>query len=294
MDLANIKLRKVPPSEQKIISNKEIYEMAKKREEEEMFDSFEINPYVYEDEKWTKNPQQFEQRVQNEDKIDLNSITCVTYNVWFDSYEQSIRYNALLDIVHQQDADVVCLQEVTSSFLDIACSKDWIQADYVLTEATPSNFTIDPYGVILMIHKRVFTKYATERPKVMLHQLPSKMSRHLIIVSFITLSNENITIATVHLESLDQKVYRYKQLKLIERILKCSNVALLVGDFNMDSESNYDANDKAVLEENQMQKLLSEYVDIWRELKYPDLGKTRDPTRNNMERKGINLCVLIV
>lgn len=154
-----------------------------------------------------------------------------------------------------------------------------------------------------MIHKRIFTKYSQTTPQLILHALPSKMSRHLLMTSFKTISGEDvsgaffkiltvkITIATVHLESLDKKVYRYKQLKLISSLLHTCDTALLMGDFNMDSEENYDPNDRSILEEDHMRQLLSGYVDMWRELEYPknNPGKTRDTTRNNMVEKNDKL-----
>lgn len=110
-DISQVKLRRVQPSEQRIMSNKEIYELAKKREEEEEFDKAVIQPWIYVNDDWTCDQNIFRQNIGQESMQELKSIKCVTYNIWFDKFAQEIRYIALLDILLQSDADFICLQE---------------------------------------------------------------------------------------------------------------------------------------------------------------------------------------
>ena len=42
----------------------------------------------------------------------------MTYNVWFDQYNWENRLKAVAKIIEDKDSDIICLQEVTDSFIN--------------------------------------------------------------------------------------------------------------------------------------------------------------------------------
>jgi endonuclease/exonuclease/phosphatase family metal-dependent hydrolase len=249
-----------------------------------------IAPFVFHNGVWSNKFETIknclDQYAQLNKTATENSLKCVTYNVWFDSLAREVRYKAILDIARSHDPDFICLQEVVPSFLKIMCDIDWVKDEYVLTDASTAGNTVIPYGVLIMVHKRVYTQYAQDPTKVelTLHKLPTHMSRSALLCSYTSKNNEKIAVATVHLESLSSRQLRKEQMEIIHRILASSNVALFMGDFNFDSERNWADEDNSEIEDIYMRELFKEYQDTWRELKYKenDMGKTFDTTRNAM------------
>ncbi len=59
----------------------------------------------------------------------------------------------IMRVLEQCDADIMCLQEVTPSFLAVLAQQKWMQDKYMLSEASPTTAaTIDPYGQVCCAH----------------------------------------------------------------------------------------------------------------------------------------------
>jgi len=41
----------------------------------------------------------------------------LTYNIWFEQHNIQNRIKALIKIIKEADADIICLQEVTNDFI---------------------------------------------------------------------------------------------------------------------------------------------------------------------------------
>jgi endonuclease/exonuclease/phosphatase family metal-dependent hydrolase len=69
--------------------------------------------------------------------------------------------------------------------------------------------------------------------------LPTRMERKCLICEF-TLNNEEVTVATVHLESMNSRPFRKLQLQKMHEAFSDKKNVILVGDMNTDAYINYD------------------------------------------------------
>ncbi|MBD2041001.1 endonuclease/exonuclease/phosphatase family protein [Microcoleus sp. FACHB-672] len=199
--------------------------------------------------------------------ITATQLTLVTYNVWFSEYYRKKRCEALLQIIHDCDADVISLQEVTPSFLKILLQQEWVRNSYYISDAI--GVTVTPYGVLFL------SKIPISR--LSFYKLPSSMNRTLLI-SELCVNGEVIKIATVHLESQKSSApLRAEQLSLIFPLIQDSPHALLMGDFNFCSSW-----------KSENDNIDSSYQDMWATLRTEEAGYTEDTDINIMrlERKG--------
>lgn len=56
----------------------------------------------------------------------VQSISFLTYNIWFESHYQVERYTVLMRILEQSDADFICLQEVITDFKTQLLQEPWV------------------------------------------------------------------------------------------------------------------------------------------------------------------------
>lgn len=209
---------------------------------------------------WTKE-------VDEAPDIRLTKLTFVTYNIWFSKYYRKQRHEALLNIIKKCDADVIGLQEVTSSFLKMILKQDWVKNSYYVSDTT--GVTVDPYGVILLSKIPI--------RKLFFYELPSLMSRKLLFAE-LGINGKTFNVATVHLESRKQSApIRAMQLSDIFPLLANSDHTVLMGDFNFCS---------SWTEENV--NIDSNYQDMWSVLRRDEPGYTEDTDINLMrlEQKG--------
>ena len=193
---------------------------------------------------------------------DLAELTLVTFNVWFDDYYALERCEALLEIVRQCDADIICLQEIKTRYLNFILQQPWVQKGYQVSDFTGR--TIQPYGVLLLSRLPI--------TQLRLHRLPSMMARKLLVTGF-ELNRQTVEIATVHLESM--KAFapsRKRQLSLIFPALAESQHVMLMGDFNFCARRSPEEN--ACID--------PDYQDMWIVLHGDDPGYTEDTNINLM------------
>eukprot|EP00931_Biecheleriopsis_adriatica_P052177 TRINITY_DN30328_c0_g1_i2.p1 TRINITY_DN30328_c0_g1~~TRINITY_DN30328_c0_g1_i2.p1 ORF type:complete len:438 (-),score=79.33 TRINITY_DN30328_c0_g1_i2:1-1314(-) len=163
--------------------------------------------------------------------IDDGALRIVSYNVWFQDYRKRERADALFRILESCQAEVICLQEVTKDFLGWMRDLDWVRTDYALSDAVGNTLIGSQlaYGVVMLIKRTLaLTSFS-------LHTLPSQMNRRVLLASIPVADNE-LRVATAHLESLDNTKTRKLQLETILPLLVADGVAsLFVGDMNFDS-----------------------------------------------------------
>ncbi|MET0702178.1 MAG: endonuclease/exonuclease/phosphatase family protein [Mycobacterium sp.] len=188
--------------------------------------------------------------------VDLDELTVATFNIWFDDYHAEPRYQAIADLLSRNRPDIMVFQEVTPRALEVFLSQPWLRADYL--RATVVGGDLGNYGMLLLsrlpIHRVTYTR------------LPTRLSRGLLAAE-LTINGRTEVIGSVHLESGKAAVrLRERQLNTIFRILRKSESALLLGDFNMRDGEN--GNIKAP------------YRDLWPLLRPQDAGYTEDTDIN--------------
>ncbi len=182
-------------------------------------------------------------------------LTVVTFNVWFSDRDFEERCDAMMRLLHEADADIIALQEVTPDFLTRARRGSWLKERYCISDATGE--TVRGYGVAL------FSRLPIESLALM--DLPSSMDRHLLLATC-RVNGRKMAIATVHLESLREFGYvRKHQLGSIFAVLDEYETAILLGDLNFCST--WDEN----------QAIRDNYVDLWPLLHVDDPGFTLVP-----------------
>jgi len=204
--------------------------------------------------------------------LEIEKLSFITFNVWFDNICFDQRFDEICRIILHHSPDVVCLQEVLPSFVKKLSNVDWVQKHYIVSDT--SGDTVDPYGV--MILSRI------PLTNLKFHELPTYMSRRALIAEFI-IHGETLKVATVHLESLNSGEFRKQQLEIIHKLVSDSPNALIMGDFNFDSERNYHEG-TLPLENDSMKEICSNYQDLWSHLRPGEEGKTFDSEINTIIR----------
>lgn len=153
----------------------------------------------------------------------VDTLTLVTWNVWFAPYAFEPRFRALLEVIRARRPDVICLQEIIPESLAMLRAEPWIRDEYRISDAQGDTF--DSYGVVLLSRLPVRA--------MLLHELPSNMGRKLLAAEIDTGAG-SVIAGTVHLESLKpNRDLRAEQLAEIFPILEAAGAdALLAGDFN--------------------------------------------------------------
>ncbi|KYQ92607.1 hypothetical protein DLAC_06601 [Tieghemostelium lacteum] len=175
-------------------------------------------------------------------------LSFITYNVWFDSFLWKERANELFKILSHYQPDIICLQEVTPTFLDYIKDQVWLRNSYCISDNGDFD-TVFPYGVLMLI------KYKTVQIlKFSISPLPGTNQSRKVLRAICKLNNNTvISISTVHLESLDQNSdCRIKQLEFIQQQQQSHenldtnaphqdeepyNHTFLLGDFNFGSSA---------------------------------------------------------
>lgn len=180
-----------------------------------------------------------------------------TFNVWFGELQQSVRAQALGEILAGEDLDIIALQEVTPVFWEVLRSQVWTEG-YSFSIASGGD--ISGYSNLLL--SRV-PKSEFERVRLWSYQ-----DRHIDLLHL----SERVSIGTVHLESIrHNREIRCTQLSDIFSSFSPA-LALLMGDFNFDDGS----------EEESFRP--TNFVDAWTQLYRADLGPTIDTQHNLMLR----------
>jgi len=241
--------------------------------------------------------------VGNNSQPEKGYLTIMTYNVWFSKVGFDTRVQKQIEMFKSYDADIIVLQEVTRTWVNIITKNDDIRATYHISH-TLDTFKYE-YGVFLLFKKGI------SLTALGVYELPGCMGRDCLISQFV-FKDITLCCAVVHLESLDNATLRKDQLQIISEYLKVVPTAILMGDFNFDADLNYPqheviskisnpqkrdearkeiclanlAKDKSKggqrLENESIAKYFSNYADVWPLLNSEQKGYTYDTEVNHM------------
>jgi endonuclease/exonuclease/phosphatase family metal-dependent hydrolase len=233
---------------------------------------------------------------------EADSLTIITWNVWFDVFERDCRTLHVLSTVQAAQPDVACFQEATASFVSALRQNAFLVEHYSVFEdvsaAAASSTRGKPYGALIMCKKQFAAAFSR-------HELTTLMDRELLVAQLQLGGGRRATVATVHMESLNCHKVRVQQMKEIKRVISCSCPAphhgvasagavacaacgpvILCGDFNFCSESNFGAAPTAAspLENSDLSAIFPEFVDVWPALHASsgEKGYTYDSKSNGM------------
>eukprot|EP00455_Lapot_gusevi_P007861 TRINITY_DN13368_c0_g3_i1.p1 TRINITY_DN13368_c0_g3~~TRINITY_DN13368_c0_g3_i1.p1 ORF type:complete len:433 (-),score=54.17 TRINITY_DN13368_c0_g3_i1:12-1310(-) len=211
-------------------------------------------PHAYDEASQAWIPHQKGQALSDDDKDNDTSgeiLTFLTWNVWFSPFRWEERLPALFAIMEESQATFICLQEVTTHFLQSLLQCDWVRKHYVVSDISGS--TVSPYGVIILCripqHLEGYNIYI----------LPTQMDRKLVVAK-LNIGDTQVRVGTVHLESLNNARFRVQQLQIGLDVLTSSPNAFLMGDFNFDPS----------FPENN--SIPADYIDTWPHLHPQDIG----------------------
>ena len=185
-------------------------------------------------------------------------LSVATYNIWFDDKHAEQRYRAIADILSRHQPDVIAFQEVTPTALAVFLEHPWIRERYVSTARVGDR--VGNYGMLLLSRVPI--------DRVTYTKLPTRLSRGYLAAE-LTINGRSLFIVSIHLESGKAATHlRARQLRRVFDLLRTSENAIIMGDFNMrDSEDNLiDAGDH----------------DIWPALRPDEPGFTEDTSINLM------------
>lgn len=194
--------------------------------------------------------------------METDTITVLTWNIWFDSYKFLERNREILNIVEAADPDIVCLQEVTKDFI-VKCLSSWKYLSEYICSDNLDGSSIGHYDVMMLCKKKFRASF--ERVP-----FPTSMGRDLL---FSRLFEDKLAVGTVHLESLNSHDVREEQMEICRRALGKYPSVILCGDFNFCSYRNYDIR-KVPLENDSLARILTGYVDVWPFLNPREKGYT--------------------
>ncbi len=139
----------------------------------------------------------------------------LSYNVWFDDTSGiSHRYQKIIDFISTQDAEYVCLQEVTPIFLQIL-KKSLSKRYHIYTNLIMEK----SYGLVVL---------SKSEADIEILKLRTQMSREALVVH-----DEHYTLVNVHLESMMEDTFlREQQLLQIKDHTKNNSNLVICGDFN--------------------------------------------------------------
>lgn len=183
----------------------------------------------------------------------------LTWNIWFDEHQREHRTKELYKEIQQHKPDIVALQEVTPTSMDVLTS---LVKEYHIVGA-PIRQSYDTL---------ILTKFPVLNWQR--YQLPeTKMGRNLLLAELI-ISDKTYHFGTFHLESLfrskqDEQV-KLSQLEYIEVITPPNTI--LMGDTNFKNTT--DISSKSNLQD------IYELIDMPKAYEYTYCGKTNKNIRN--------------
>lgn len=172
----------------------------------------------------------------------------ITWNICASPKLQEARYTQILTQTKESNPDICCFQECVPEFVGLmAMDNHWFDNyDFSDLDFGPSG-----YGIVMLAKKYLEFQFKS-------YDLTTRMGRKLVIGT-----NLDLTVGSIHLESLDSRETRLTQLEEIAELLKSfgSPSTVLCGDFNFCSKSNYLSNQDG-LENLNLIKILPDYQDI--------------------------------
>ncbi len=188
--------------------------------------------------------------------LELDALRVVTLNAWFEPFERARRAEALVRLIEEGDADVVCLQEVTPALARSLRSAHAIRDEMEMVCSTAVH---DAYGLAVLSRLPVASAWELE--------LSSMMNCALLGIELLT-TRGPLAVATVHLEST--RALAATRTAQLAEVFAHLDEAILVGDFNFDPRDPEEA------------ALDPRFIDVWPLLRPSEPGYTEDTTQNPM------------
>ena len=187
-------------------------------------------------------------------------IKLMTWNVLNDNDLNSTRGQSVLSILEKVQADILVLQEMNLSFVQIL-KNDHRFSDYRIYSHQQGSNIAGGLAILSKLSLKTTQRYES---------LPSMMNRGLLYL-MVENKEQFLCIANVHLESMmDDTSFRIKQLKSVFEHLRYCDEIILAGDFNFG---------KGETEESIFSK---DYQDVWLQLKTDEKGLTYDRELNEL------------
>jgi tyrosyl-DNA phosphodiesterase 2 len=170
----------------------------------------------------------------------MNSLSVITYNIWFDETHRETRLKTLIETIKENKPDIICYQEVSAIIYD---KLRLLHDEYKYVYPKEMKHT---YGCMII------SKYEI-KDIINIEYNKTNMFRNLIGIK-IVLDNNNIIIATSHFESVFNKntikIKQYEQAKyILDELYKKGNHIIFCADTNiMQNEEYYYFNDNQWLE----------------------------------------------
>lgn len=204
----------------------------------------------------------------------------VTWNILFDYQHSSLihtdqRYPAILSTLRSLLPDVICLQEVTASFLRLLLDELWIQEHHyyiIMMECVIDSEKEKTYGQLMLTKN--FRPRAFSISPLDLWDPPSgststkrKTSKYVITARFGLTARASIDLINVHLHSDLSREAETKRCRALEKFFKQINTNnfMLIGDLNF--------GDYSEKEQQLLQKHANDVHDLWTEMY--DLNEVR-------------------
>jgi len=225
----------------------------------------EIKPKIYKDGEWEiVEPETIRKSMTSSSRI--KSLEIVTYNIWFGTREETVqeispRITELMSLIHTKKPDIICLQEMTDTIMQVIESIEWVQKSYWISG---NNYSAG-YGITILSRFPVIN--------IVEQKFPTKLGRSLLVAQF-EVNKEKLFVGTVHLESY-AKDYQTRKKQLIvakEYLTGMGGNSMLMGDFNFADEN----------ECIELSFFLSPYIDVWKQLRPDEIGFTYDMQENIM------------
>ncbi|CAF1509062.1 unnamed protein product, partial [Adineta ricciae] len=215
----------------------------------------------------------------------------ITWNILFDYYQSALihsqqRYRSILDTLKSILPDVVCLQEVTKTFLDLLLNELWFQQNnyyIIITKNIINSNEEKSYGQLMIMKNFRPRSFAIcpldlsddENLKLLTTKKP-KIMKELIIARFGLSAKVTIDLVNLHLHSDLARNATDKRCQTLNNLFRTmkTHSYMLIGDFNFG-----DAHSK---EQNILNTYENDIHDLWKEVYRldEDPGFTYDPSRN--------------
>ncbi|CAM4806452.1 unnamed protein product [Rotaria magnacalcarata] len=214
----------------------------------------------------------------------------LSWNILFDYQKPGLihssqRYQSILHTLKNLLPDVICLQEVTVSFLNLLLNELWLQENnyyIVIMKSVINSEQTKSYGQMILtknFRPRSFSICpldTSDEDRTVAASTTAKTTKELIIARFGLNPKITIDLVNLHLHSDLSRNSSEKRCQALENLFRKmkTNNYMLIGDYNF--------GDSYVKEQNILEKYEDEVHDLWKDIYHLDKnpGFTFDPSNN--------------
>lgn len=201
----------------------------------------------------------------------MNSISVMSYNIWFDIAEREKRLISLFEIIKYYNPDVICLQEVIPE-----------TAEYLINKLENVYKYIYPKKIELSYGCMIFCRYEISQ-YIEYKYIKTLMGRklHCVVICYDQKKNRNIVIATSHFESEFKKINEIKTRQYTEAQQILNDLSEIYGPVIFCSDTNILPDEEKYFFKN--------WLDAWQENGYDSLKEYTYDTKLNLNLKNRNI-----